>query len=157
MILATFPPLALLGVNPKLIMAAGGINLIYQFWIHTEAIDRLPRWFEFALNTPSHHRVHHGTNPQYLDRNHAGVFILWDRIFGTFEPEVEPVVYGLTKNIDTFNLWHIFAHEYSALGRDVAGARSWGERFGYVFRGPGWRPANAASRSAAPSSQVGGR
>ncbi len=166
LILATFPPLALLGVSPELIMAAGGVNLLYQFWIHTEAIDRLPEWFEFIFNTPSHHRVHHGTNPQYLDRNHGGILILWDRMFGSFEPEVDRVLYGITKNIHTFNLWRIFDHEYVAMFRDAARATTWRDRFGYVFRGPGWAPApalavssgvNEARMPAAPSSHDGGR
>jgi sterol desaturase/sphingolipid hydroxylase (fatty acid hydroxylase superfamily) len=121
-------------------MTCGGLNLIYQFWVHTEAIDRMPRWFEFVFNTPSHHRVHHGSNRQYLDRNHAGILIVWDRLFGTFEPERERVVYGLTKNIDTFVLWTVFAHEYAAIWRDVRRARTWRERLGYTFAGPGWRP-----------------
>jgi sterol desaturase/sphingolipid hydroxylase (fatty acid hydroxylase superfamily) len=80
---------SLLGFHPAMIAICGGFNLIYQFWIHTEAIDkRMPRWFEAVMNTPSHHRVHHATNPRYLDRNYAGVFIVWDRMFGTFEPEL---------------------------------------------------------------------
>ena len=76
-------PLVLLGFHPGMIAICGGFNLIYQFWIHTEVIDRMPRWFEAVMNTPSHHRVHHATNPRYLDRNYAGVFIVWDKLFGT--------------------------------------------------------------------------
>jgi sterol desaturase/sphingolipid hydroxylase (fatty acid hydroxylase superfamily) len=78
-------PLVLLGFDPAMIAICGGFNLIYQFWIHTEAIKRMPRWFEAVMNTPSHHRVHHATNARYLDRNYAGVFIIWDRLFGTFD------------------------------------------------------------------------
>ena len=140
LLLAIMPPIVLLGVRPWIMMTCGGLNLIYQFWVHTEAIDRMPRWFEFVFNTPSHHRVHHGSNRQYLDRNHAGILIVWDRLFGTFEPERERVVYGLTKNIDTFVLWTVFAHEYAAIWRDVRRARTWRERLGYTFAGPGWRP-----------------
>jgi sterol desaturase/sphingolipid hydroxylase (fatty acid hydroxylase superfamily) len=132
-------PLALLGVGPELIAAAWALNLLYQFWIHTELIDRMPRWFEAVLNTPSHHRVHHGSNPQYLDRNYGGVLIVWDRWFGTFEPEVEPVVYGLTKNIDTYNPLRIATHELAAIARDVRAAGSWRIRVGRVLRGPGWQ------------------
>ncbi len=102
--LATFPLLALLGVRPWIIMVSGGLNLIYQYWIHTEAIDRLPAWFERVLNTPSHHRVHHGSNPQYIDKNYGGILIIWDRMFRTFEPERERVRYGLTEPFDTHNL-----------------------------------------------------
>ena len=102
--------LALLGVRPALIEQARGLNLIYQFWIHTEAI-RTIGWLERVLNTPSHHRVHHGSNRRYLDRNHGSILIVWDRLFGTFEPETDQVVYGLTKNIDTYNPARIATHE----------------------------------------------
>ena len=140
MFLIAFPPLALVGVRPWLILVCGGLNLIYQFWIHTELVDRMPRWFEFVFNTPSHHRVHHGSNPQYLDRNHGGILIVWDRLFGTFEPERERVVYGLTNDIHTFNPLRIFSHEIAAMFRDAARARSWGDCFRFVFRGPDWAP-----------------
>ncbi|HEU4567539.1 MAG TPA: sterol desaturase family protein [Marmoricola sp.] len=129
--------LALLGVRPELVEQARGINLIYQFWIHTEAINRLG-WFEKVFNTPSHHRVHHGSNRQYLDRNHGSILILWDRLFGTFEEEDEPVVYGLTRNIDTFNPLRIATHEWRDIVADVAGSASWPDRFSYLLRGPGW-------------------
>ena len=82
-------PLFFLGFPPALIFFLSGLNLVYQYWIHTEAIDRMPKWFEAVMNTPSHHRVHHATNPRYLDRNYAGVFIIWDKMFGTYEPETE--------------------------------------------------------------------
>jgi sterol desaturase/sphingolipid hydroxylase (fatty acid hydroxylase superfamily) len=133
-----FPPLALLGVPPWLIMVAGGLNLIYQFWIHTEVIGRMPRWFEAVMNTPSHHRVHHGSNPEYLDKNYAGVLIVWDRLFGTFTPERARVVYGLTKNITSYNPFVIAFHEYAAIARDVRAARGWRRRCGLLLRGPGW-------------------
>ena len=92
-------PLVLLGFHPAMIAIAGGFNLVYQFWIHTEAIGRMPNWFEAVMNTPSHHRVHHATNPRYLDRNYAGVFIIWDKMFGTFEAERddETIRYGIIK------------------------------------------------------------
>ena len=99
------------------------INLLYQYWIHTETIRTLGP-AEQVLNTASHHRVHHGSNPQYLDRNHGSILIVWDKLFGTFEPEDEPVVYGLTKNIDTFNPAVIASHEYRDIVRDVAGRRT---------------------------------
>jgi sterol desaturase/sphingolipid hydroxylase (fatty acid hydroxylase superfamily) len=145
MFLLAFPPLALLGVRPSVILVCGGLNLIYQFWIHTELVDKLPRWFEFVFNTPSHHRVHHGSNAQYLDRNHGGILIVWDRLFGTFEPEREPVIYGLTKNIHTFNPLRICSHELIAMFRDATRARGFRDRFGYLFGGPGWVPERRAS------------
>ena len=140
-------PVALLGVDAELIALSWAINLLYQFWIHTELIDRMPRWFEATFNTPSHHRVHHGRNPEYLDTNYAGVLIVWDRLFGTFEPEVAPVVYGLTKDITTHNPFRIATHELVAITRDVRAATTWGERFGRAFRGPGWQPAPATTPS----------
>jgi len=131
-----------LGLSPELVETARGVNLLYQFWIHTETIGTLGPP-EAVLNTPSHHRVHHGSNRRYLDRNHGSILILWDRLFGTFEPEGERVVYGLTKDIKTFNPAAIAGHEYVAMLRDVAGATGWGERLSYVVRGPGWRPTGA--------------
>lgn len=132
-------PLPLLGFDPAMLAVATSVSLLYQFWIHTECIERLG-WFEWLLNTPSHHRVHHGSNIQYLDRNHAGILILWDRLFGTFEPEVEPVRYGLTKNIQTFHPIRIAFHEWVALGRDMYQAKSLLDALRYFFAPPGWSP-----------------
>ncbi|MGB1274904.1 MAG: sterol desaturase family protein, partial [Nannocystaceae bacterium] len=91
--IAFYLPLALVGVPPEAWALSHALNLLYQFWIHTKLIDKMPR-FGKVFNTPSHHRVHHGTQPQYLDRNHAGMLIIWDKIFGSFEPELEPPIYG---------------------------------------------------------------
>ena len=135
-----FPPLALLGVAPWMVMVAGGINLIYQYWVHTELIGKLPGWFESVFNTPAHHRVHHGSNPEYLDKNYAGILIVWDRLFRTFEPERARVVYGLTKNITSYNPFVIAFHEYLAIAREVLAARRWRDRLGLMWHGPGWRP-----------------
>ncbi len=135
-----YVPLVLVGVNPAILIMAGAINLLYQFWIHTEAIDRLWAPVEYVFNTPSHHRVHHGANPQYLDRNYGGMLIVFDRWFGTFEPEVEPVVYGLTRNIETYNPLRIATHEYAEVWRQVRADRDWRTRLGRVWRGPGWEP-----------------
>lgn len=132
-------PLALLGVRPDLIVLAGALNLIYQFWIHTEVVRTLGP-LEFVLNTPSHHRVHHGSNPQYLDKNYGGILIVWDRLFGSFESEREPVVYGLTKNIGTYNLFTIAFHEWRALARDVSATPRRADRFRRLVRGPAWQP-----------------
>ncbi|MGD9956680.1 MAG: sterol desaturase family protein [Candidatus Nanopelagicales bacterium] len=135
-------PVFLLGFSPVQWAFVHGINLVYQFWIHTEAIDRMWRWFEAVFNTPSHHRVHHGSNPQYLDKNYAGIFIVWDRMFRTFEPEVERVRYGLTKNIDSYNPIYVAYHELVAIVRDVARARTWRARWNLAFGSPGWTPAD---------------
>ncbi|MBO9498731.1 MAG: sterol desaturase family protein [Novosphingobium sp.] len=132
-------PLALIGFPPAMILAVGGINLIYQFWIHTEAIGRLPRWFEAVMNSPSHHRVHHATNPLYLDRNYAGTFIVWDRMFGTFQPEVEGVRirYGIVKQLGSFNLFWSLFHEWIGIARDM-GRAPWRHKLSYLLREPGW-------------------
>ena len=129
--------LALAGVRPGLIEQARAINLLYQFWIHTEAIKKLG-WVERVFNTPSHHRVHHGSNRQYLDRNHGSILIIWDQLFGTFEEEDEPVVYGLTTNIDSYNPVTIAGHEWLDLTEDVASAQTWRDRWSFVLRRPGW-------------------
>jgi sterol desaturase/sphingolipid hydroxylase (fatty acid hydroxylase superfamily) len=132
-------PLAFLGYSPAMILTAQAVSLVYQYWIHTELIDRLGP-FEWAFNTPSHHRVHHGRNVQYLDRNHGGILIVWDRLFGTFEPEEEAVDYGLTKNIHTYNPLRIAFHEFASIARDVRGAASLRDAIGFVLRPPGWSP-----------------
>jgi sterol desaturase/sphingolipid hydroxylase (fatty acid hydroxylase superfamily) len=140
--------LCLFGIAPELVMTARGLNLLYQFWIHTETVGRLGPP-EAVLNSPSHHRVHHGSNSQYLDRNHGSILIIWDRMFGTFEPEGQRVEYGLTKNIDTFNAGRIMTHEYADMLRDVARSTGWGERLSYVLRGPGWATRHRAEMAGA--------
>jgi sterol desaturase/sphingolipid hydroxylase (fatty acid hydroxylase superfamily) len=130
---------AVLGFHPAMIAAVGAFNLIYQFWIHTEAVGRMPGWFEAVMNTPSHHRVHHAVNPRYLDRNYAGVFIVWDRLLGTFQPELdeEPCYYGIVRQLGSFNLvWAAF-HEWAGIARDLRTA-PWPHKLGYVWRPPGW-------------------
>ncbi|MCB5425248.1 sterol desaturase family protein [Altererythrobacter sp. CC-YST694] len=132
-------PLALIGFHPAMILFCGGLNLIYQFWIHTEAIGRMPRWFEAVMNTPSHHRVHHATNPLYLDRNYAGTFILWDKLFGTYQPERGDIRirYGIVKQLGSFNLlWAVF-HEWIGIARDLWQA-PWRHKLSYLLREPGW-------------------
>jgi sterol desaturase/sphingolipid hydroxylase (fatty acid hydroxylase superfamily) len=133
-------PLPLLGFPPWLIYTAFSANLVYQFFLHTERIDRLPRPIEFVFNTPSHHRVHHGSDPLYLDRNYGGILIIWDRLFGTFQPEMQRPNYGLTTPVNTYNILRLQFHEYAAILRDLRSARAWRERLGFVFGPPGWRP-----------------
>jgi sterol desaturase/sphingolipid hydroxylase (fatty acid hydroxylase superfamily) len=132
-------PLAFLGFPPAMIFVAQAVSLVYQFWIHTELIDRMGP-FEAVFNTPSHHRVHHGRNVRYLDRNHGGILILWDRLFGTFERESEPVDYGLTKQIDTFNPVRIAFHEFASIARDMRGAASVRDAIRFALWPPGWSP-----------------
>jgi sterol desaturase/sphingolipid hydroxylase (fatty acid hydroxylase superfamily) len=133
-------PLCLLGLPPWMILLQQSISLLYQFFLHTERVDKLWRPIEWVMNTPSHHRVHHGSNNPYLDRNYGGILIIWDRLFGTFEPEGERVSYGLTKNIGTYNPLRVAFHEFAAIGRDVRGATGARSRLGYVFGPPGWTP-----------------
>ena len=133
-------PLAALGFSPWMIMLQQSISLVYQFFIHTERVGKLWKPIEFVMNTPSHHRVHHGSNQNYLDRNYGGILIIWDRIFSTFEAEDEKVRFGLTKNINTFNPLRVATHEFTAIGRDVWHAERWRDRWGYVAKGPGWQP-----------------
>jgi sterol desaturase/sphingolipid hydroxylase (fatty acid hydroxylase superfamily) len=132
-------PLAFVGFHPAMILFVGGINLVYQFWIHTEAIRRLPRWFEAVMNTPSHHRVHHATNPRYLDANYAGVFIVWDKLFGSFvaEDDDESIRYGIVRQLGTFSLLYSVFHEWIAIARDVWTA-PWRHKLSYLWREPGW-------------------
>lgn len=132
----------LVGFHPAMILLQMSISLLYQFWIHTEAINKLPKWFEAVMNTPSHHRVHHGSNPIYLDRNHAGILIIWDKWFGTFQPELkdEKVVYGLVKNIGTYNLIKIAFLEWFNMLKDAfTGNKTLKQRLLYLIKPPGWK------------------
>ena len=133
-------PLALLGFDPVMIVTMMSLSLIYQFWLHTETVNRMPGWFEWFFNTPSHHRVHHASNVRYLDRNHAGVLIIWDRLFGTFSAEVpeEPVRYGLTRNIDSFNPVKVSFGEYASIARDIRRSPGRQDALRYLFLAPGW-------------------
>lgn len=134
-------PLILIGFHPKLILFVGAINLLYQYWIHTEAIRKMPRWFEFIFNTPSHHRVHHSTHPTHLDMNYAGIFIVWDRMFRTFiqERDDEAMTYGLVKNVETYNPIKIAFAEWLGIFRDALRPDlTLRQRIGYVFAPPGY-------------------
>ncbi|WP_255554365.1 MULTISPECIES: sterol desaturase family protein [unclassified Tenacibaculum] len=131
----------LLGVDPLMIFVMMSVSLIYQFFVHTELVDKLPKPIEFIFNTPSHHRVHHASNIRYLDCNHAGVLIIWDRIFGTFSEELKDIehpVYGLTVNIETYNPIKVATHEYSAILKDIKRARKFSDKLNYIFNSPGW-------------------
>jgi len=147
-------PLPLLGFAPWMVLTQQAISLLYQYWIHTESIGRMG-WFEAVFNTPSHHRVHHGANAQYLDRNHGGILIIWDRLFGSFEPEDEKVKYGLTTNLTTHNPWHIAFHEWRAIWADVRASRSLREAFMYTFGPPGWSPDGSRKTSAQQRREAG--
>ena len=133
-------PLFLIGFPPAMVFFVAGLNLVYQFWIHTEAVGRMPAWFEGVMNTPSHHRVHHATNPRYLDKNYAGVFIVWDRLFGTYEPERddEAIRYGIVKQLGSFNLLWAAFHEWVGIAQDMWAAPGVRNKLGYLLMPPGW-------------------
>jgi sterol desaturase/sphingolipid hydroxylase (fatty acid hydroxylase superfamily) len=141
-----FVPLVILGFHPLAVGAALGVNLAYPFWLHTELTPKLG-WFELLFNTPAHHRVHHASNPEYLDANYGGVLIVFDRLFGTFVEERAdtPCRYGLVKRIDSHNPVRIAFHERLAMGRDLLAAASWRERIVYMFGRPGGRPGAGAT------------
>ncbi len=135
-----FLPMALMGFDPKMLLLVGGLNLLYQFWIHTEHINKLPGWFEWLMNTPSHHRVHHGRNPKYIDKNFAGVFITWDRMFGTFKEEEERPTYGITTPLRSWNpIYANFSH-YIYLLKTTSKSRSIKDTIKILFKKPGWQP-----------------
>jgi len=138
-------PLAVIGFPPVWYVSMKAINLLYQFWIHTEAIDRLGP-LEWVMNTPSHHRVHHARNPKYLDKNYAGMFIIWDRLFGTFEPEVEQPVYGITKPLRSMNpLWANLSG-WRDLIEDAWNAPRLRDKFKIWFMPLGWTPPGLPER-----------
>jgi len=132
-------PLVLLGFNPILIFAAEVIVQAYQFWLHNEMIGKLGP-IEWLFNTPSHHRVHHGSNPKYIDKNYGGILIIWDRLFGTFQKEEERPNYGLTTAMTSKNPIIVQFYEFPKLFKDLSRAKNFRELAGYLFRAPGWKP-----------------
>jgi sterol desaturase/sphingolipid hydroxylase (fatty acid hydroxylase superfamily) len=140
-------PLPFIGIPPWAIFAVFSFNLIYQFTTHTEMVDKLWAPIEFVMNTPSHHRVHHGSDELYLDKNYAGIFIIWDRMFGTFQKEIQRPKYGLTTPIGTYNVWKLQYGHYADLWVDVRNARSFKEKLQYLFKPPGWAPADLVGPS----------
>jgi len=128
----------LVGFHPIIVMTMQSVSLIYQFWIHTEMIHVLPKPIEFIFNTPSHHRVHHGTDLKYLDKNHAGILIIWDRIFGTFKKEEQRPVYGLTRNIGSFNPVIVAFKTWSDLFEKAGASGSFRNAINYFIQPPGW-------------------
>jgi alkylglycerol monooxygenase len=143
-------PLAFLGFKTLDFALISALNTLYQFWIHTETIKKLPRWIELIFNTPSHHRVHHGRDPKYIDKNHAGSLIIWDRMFGTFQEEEEKPTYGITKPINSWNpIWANVSH-YADMSHDLKRIPKWSDRFKYLFKKPGWLPEYLGGYRAAP-------
>ena len=126
------------GFQPIWILFMQQISLIYQFWIHTETVDKMPHWFEFIFNTPSHHRVHHGSDLKYLDKNHAGILIIWDRFFGSFKNEEERPRYGLTRNIESHNPATVAFKTWADLFKKAFAAHSLKKGIYYFLKPPGW-------------------
>ncbi len=141
-------PLVMVGFNPALVFFAESLVLLYQTPLHTELIGKLPKPIESILNTPSHHRVHHGKNAQYIDKNYAGIFIIWDKMFGTFEEEREKVDYGITNAIESVNPIIVFSHGLTRFARRISSAESVSEMFGYLFLPPDWTPSQDTKSSA---------
>jgi sterol desaturase/sphingolipid hydroxylase (fatty acid hydroxylase superfamily) len=132
-------PLAVIGFDTLSFVFINALVTIYQFWIHTEKIGKLGP-LEWVFNTPSHHRVHHGRNPKYIDKNHAGVFIIWDRMFGTFQEEEERPTYGVTTPVNSWNPVWVNLHFYQFLYNEVKACRTWGDKLKTIVNKPGWRP-----------------
>ncbi len=143
-------PIALLGFRTIDFALISALNTLYQFWIHTEAIRKLPRWVELIFNTPSHHRVHHGRNPKYIDKNHAGSLIIWDRMFGTFQEEEETPVYGVTKPLQSWNALYANVAHYVDMRNDLRRIPYWRDRVRYLFKKPGWLPESLGGIRAVP-------
>jgi len=142
-------PLAFIGFQTLDFALMSAFITLYQFWIHTELINKMG-WFEYAFNTPSHHRVHHGRNPKYIDKNHAGTLIIWDRMFGTFQEEEERPTYGITKPINSWNaVWANFSH-YAEMGKDLDRISNWSDKIKYIFKKPGWLPEYLGGYRAVP-------
>ncbi|MFT7506453.1 MAG: alkylglycerol monooxygenase [Gammaproteobacteria bacterium] len=140
-------PLAIIGVDPVVLISVGSLNLIYQFWVHTRHIPKLG-WYELFFVTPSNHRVHHAQNQIYLDRNYGGVFIIWDRIFGTFQEELDTQkpVYGIRKALQSWNPLWANAQVYGQLFKDAIRAERWQDKVSIWFRKTGWRPADVEAK-----------
>jgi sterol desaturase/sphingolipid hydroxylase (fatty acid hydroxylase superfamily) len=143
-------PIALLGFHTADFVLISALNTLYQFWIHTETIGKMG-WFEYVFNTPSHHRVHHGRDPKYIDKNHAGSLIIWDKLFGTFQAEEEKPTYGITKPINSWNaVWANVSH-YVEMGKDLKRMTSFSDKVKYLFKKPGWLPDYLGGYQSAPA------
>lgn len=140
-------PLVVLGFNPMLVFLSEAIVQLYQTFLHTQMVGKLPRPIEAVMNTPSHHRVHHGANKQYCDKNYAGIFIIWDRMFGTFAEEKEEVIYGIGKQINSINPFTVFLHGLYRLGKKIGATKGLKNKLGYLVQPPEWEPKNETNSS----------
>ena len=142
-------PLAFIGFETLDFALMSAFITLYQFWIHTETINKMG-WFELIFNTPSHHRVHHGRDPKYIDKNHAGTLIIWDKMFGTFQKEEERPTYGITKPINSWNAVYANVSHYVEMSKDLKQIPTWVDKVKYVFKKPGWLPESLGGYRAAP-------
>ncbi|MEC5217160.1 alkylglycerol monooxygenase [Actimicrobium sp. GrIS 1.19] len=144
-----FIPMAIIGVPPELFGIVGLVVILYQFWIHTEHIGKLG-WFDRVFSSPSNHRVHHATNPRYLDKNYGAILIIWDRLFGTFEEETEPCVYGTVTPLNSWNpLWSV-AVVYASLWAQLRTTAGWRDKLRVLYKGPGWQAGQGTAPVATP-------
>ena len=145
-----FLPIAFLGVDVLTLGICASINSFFQFWIHTKAIDKMPKWFEAIFNTPSHHRVHHGVNPKYIDKNHAGMFIIWDKLFGTFQEEIEEPTYGVTTQLKSWNPAWANVEYYVTMFKNSKAFPKVSDKLKYIVAKPGWQPAELGGQIPIP-------
>ncbi|PKD16639.1 fatty acid hydroxylase [Salegentibacter salinarum] len=131
-----FLPVVLLGFHPLVFFIVHQLEVLYQFWIHTELIKKLPKPIEYIFTTPSHHRVHHSVNERYLDKNYGSTFIFWDRIFGTFQEEDEKPRYGITKPVNSYNPFFLVFHEWIDISKDIWKSKSLKEAWIILFGSP---------------------
>lgn len=143
-------PIAVIGFTPKDFIYVSALNTLYQFWIHTETINKLG-WLEYIFNTPSHHRVHHGRDPKYIDKNHAGSLIIWDKMFGTFQAEEEKPTYGITRPINSWNAVYANFSHYAVMANEIRRIPRWTDKVKYLFKKPGWLPKEMGGYRPAPA------
>ncbi len=148
-VMVFYLPLALIGFPPVMFLANASFNKLYQFWIHTRLIGRMGP-LEWVFNTPSHHRVHHGRNPKYIDKNHGGTLIIWDRLFGTFQAEEEEPTYGITKPLESWNPFWANCHYWADLFETARRTRTLGDKLRVFLKPPGWFPADLGGPQAPP-------
>ena len=146
-------PLAFAGFDPIMFLTLSSFNTLYQFWIHTRAIKSMG-FLEYILNTPSHHRVHHGSNPKYIDKNHAGTLIIWDRLFGTFQKEEEEVYYGITKPLASWNPFWANIHYWDDLVKTARQSPKISDKIKVFINPPGWFPDHLGGFQNAPEIDV---
>ncbi len=149
-----YAPFACVGVPWITLLIADAVNRLYQFWVHTRFEWNFPRWFSLLFVTPSHHRVHHARNPEYIDKNYAGMFIFWDRIFNTFQEETHPPVYGIVSPLRSLNPLKANLHLFSEILSVLVSNLPFSEKVKFIFSKPGYRPREEVIQSLPPDSKI---